>query len=250
MQNTLLFGGGALALALTLIALLVAHASGPPGAPGRGRGAAGWRPATWASGCRSRAPTELAIMARSFNGMADAIRAQIRQLEEFGKLQRQFTSDVSHELRTPVTTVRMAADLLHSSREELPPHLGRSTELLVEELDRFESLLADLLEISRYDAGMAELAAELIDVRGVVDAVVESSRGLARERPTSELPGASAERPVLAEIDNRRVSRILRNLVNNAIDHAEGRPSGNRAGQGRRGPGHHGHRSRGGAEAG
>src|ERR1700709_198865 len=113
---------------------------------------------------------ELTTLARSFTGMADAIRAQIRQLEEFGRLQRRFTSDVSHELRTPVTTVRMAADLLHDERSSLPPHLGRSTELLVNELDRFEILLADLLEISRFDAGMAELAAEPIDVRTLIRA--------------------------------------------------------------------------------
>ena len=111
---------------------------------------------------------ELSTLARSFNGMAEAIRVQIRQLEEFGKLQRRFTSDVSHELRTPLTTVRMAADVLHAERGDFPSHLSRATELLVDELDRFESLLADLLEISRYDAGMAELAAEPIDVRSCI----------------------------------------------------------------------------------
>ena len=221
-QNTLLLGGGVLIIALTLIALVVAIQTVRPV---RRAAAVARRVAGGDLGERMpvKGSTELAIMARSFNGMADALRAQIRQLEEFGKLQRQFTSDVSHELRTPVTTVRMAADLLHSSREDLPPHLARSTELLVGELDRFETLLADLLEISRYDAGMAELAAELIDMRGVIDIVVESSHGLARNAGT-ELRWRPPADPVLVEIDNRRVSRILRNLVNNAIDHAEGLP--------------------------
>ena len=100
---------------------------------------------------------EVARLAESYNEMAGSIQSQIRQLEEFGALQRRFTSDVSHELRTPLTTVRMAADVLFASREELPAALRRSSELLVEELDRFEALLADLLEISRLDAGMAEL---------------------------------------------------------------------------------------------
>ncbi|MGH3439345.1 MAG: histidine kinase dimerization/phospho-acceptor domain-containing protein, partial [Sciscionella sp.] len=91
---------------------------------------------------------DVALLAKSYNEMAENIAAQIRQLEDFGHLQRRFTSDVSHELRTPLTTVRMAADVLHASREQFPAGLSRSTELLVDELDRFEALLGDLLEIS------------------------------------------------------------------------------------------------------
>src|SRR5919108_454314 len=99
---------------------------------------------------------EVARLGESFNEMASSIQSQIRQLEEFGALQRRFTSDVSHELRTPLTTVRMAADVLHASREQFPAGLARSTELLVDELDRFESLLGDLLEDSRLDGGWLE----------------------------------------------------------------------------------------------
>jgi two-component system sensor histidine kinase MtrB len=165
---------------------------------------------------------EVARLAESYNEMAGSIQAQIRQLEEFGALQRRFTSDVSHELRTPLTTVRMAADVLYASREELPAALRRSSELLVEELDRFEGLLADLLEISRLDAGMAELVAEPVDLQGVVLRAVEAVRGLAGESGTElELDVPSG---VNAEVDSRRVERIVRNLVANAIDHGEGRP--------------------------
>src|SRR5207247_2567309 len=92
---------------------------------------------------------------------------------------RRFTSDVSHELRTPLTTVRMAADVLHASREQFPPGLARSTELLVDELDRFEALLGDLLEISRLDAGVEELVAELIDVGPIARRAAEQVRVLA-----------------------------------------------------------------------
>ena len=165
---------------------------------------------------------EVARLAESYNEMASSIQIQIRQLEEFGALQRRFTSDVSHELRTPLTTVRMAADVLHASREELLPALRRSSELLVEELDRFEALLADLLEISRLDAGVAELGAERVDMHGVVFRAVEAVRGIADETGTLlvlDLPVG-----VYADVDPRRVERIVRNLVANAIDHGEGRP--------------------------
>ena len=218
-QRTLLVGGAVLAVALAAIAALVAWQVVTPV-----RRAAGVARRLAAGDLAERmpltGPTEMTTLARSFNGMADAIRAQIKQLEEFGKLQRRFTSDVSHELRTPVTTVRMAADFLHSSRAELPTHLGRSTELLVAELDRFETLLGDLLEISRYDAGMAELSAEPMDLRAIIAAAARRAAPLAERagvRLRSELP-ARAE---VAEVDTRRVERILRNLINNAIDHAE-----------------------------
>jgi two-component system sensor histidine kinase MtrB len=165
---------------------------------------------------------EVARLGESYNEMASSIQSQIRQLEEFGALQRRFTSDVSHELRTPLTTVRMAADVLHASRDELLPALRRSSELLVTELDRFEALLADLLEISRLDAGVAELGAERVDMHGVVSRAVEAVRGLADESGTPlelDLPTG-----VIAEVDPRRVERIVRNLVANALDHGEGRP--------------------------
>ncbi|MGV7654252.1 histidine kinase dimerization/phospho-acceptor domain-containing protein, partial [Mycobacterium kansasii] len=94
----------------------------------------------------------------------ESLSRQIAQLEEFGNLQRRFTSDVSHELRTPLTTVRMAADLIYDHSADLDPTLRRSTELMVSELDRFETLLNDLLEISRHDAGVAELSVEAVDL--------------------------------------------------------------------------------------
>ncbi|WP_084211496.1 MtrAB system histidine kinase MtrB [Pseudonocardia acaciae] len=165
---------------------------------------------------------EVARLAESYNEMASSIQNQIRQLEEFGALQRRFTSDVSHELRTPLTTVRMAADVLHASREQFGGGLARSAELLVDELDRFESLLADLLEISRLDAGQAELGAERTDMHGVVLHAVEAVRVLVEETGTElEL---DVPEGIYAEIDPRRVERIVRNLVANAIDHGEGKP--------------------------
>jgi two-component system sensor histidine kinase MtrB len=221
-QRTLLLGGVALAIALTGISALVAMQVVRPvrrAAASARKLAAG----DLAERMPVKGPIELETLASSFNGMAEAIRVQIRQLEEFGKLQRRFTSDVSHELRTPLTTVRMAADMLYDGRGDFPEYLGRSTELLVDELDRFESLLADLLEISRYDAGMAELSAESIDIRSCIHASISAAASLA-DQFDIQIVTILPEHPVIAEIDNRRVDRILRNLINNAIDHADGKP--------------------------
>lgn len=168
---------------------------------------------------------DLARLAASFNKMAESLQKQIRRLEELSRIQRRFVSDVSHELRTPLTTVRMAADVLHEARAEFDPASARSAELLQTQLDRFESLLGDLLEISRHDAGAASLEADAVDVRDLVRRVVDATEPLAARRGsvvTLNMP----DEPCICEADGRRVERILRNLLVNAAEHGEGGPIG------------------------
>ncbi|CAN5394981.1 two-component system sensor histidine kinase MtrB [soil metagenome] len=168
-----------------------------------------------------RGTDDLARLAGSFNRMAASLQRQITQLEDLSHLQQRFTSDVSHELRTPLTTVRMAADMLHSARADFAPDAARSAELLQTELGRFEGLLTDLLEISRYDAGAARLVAEPSELGPLVQDVVDAAAPLAQRREATVILSLPAE-PVIAEIDPRRIERILRNLVLNAIHHGGG----------------------------
>jgi two-component system sensor histidine kinase MtrB len=166
---------------------------------------------------------DLALLAAAFNQMAANLQRQIVRLEEMSRLQRRFTSDVSHELRTPLTTVRMAADLIHSQREDFDPAVSRSAELLQTELDRFEELLTDLLEISRFDAGFAQLDAEPTDLVPIIRRVCDRLEPVAA-RVGVELVIEAPPPPVIADIDPRRVERVLRNLVDNAIDHGHAQP--------------------------
>nr|WP_302503554.1 MtrAB system histidine kinase MtrB [Corynebacterium accolens] len=166
---------------------------------------------------------EMGRLAASFNNMADKLSSQIAQLEEYGDLQRQFTSDVSHELRTPITTVRMAADLIESEADSLPAGAQRASKLMSRELDRFEQLLADLLEISRHDAGVADLSTTAIDLRSCVDAAYRQVEHLAQKLDVEVVRNMPDER-ITIQADSRRIERILRNLLANAIDHSEGKP--------------------------
>jgi two-component system sensor histidine kinase MtrB len=162
---------------------------------------------------------DLARLATSFNQMASNLQRQIRQLEELSRVQRRFVSDVSHELRTPLTTVRMAGDVLHDARQGFDTATARAAELLQKELDRFETLLADLLEISRFDAGAAVLEVDDVNLVDVAHRIVDATRPLADQRDVRVVVDAP-DHPCLAEADVRRVERIVRNLVTNAIDHA------------------------------
>ena len=170
-----------------------------------------------------RGRDDLASLARSMNHMASELQTQIVQLEDLSTVQQQFVSDVSHELRTPLTTVRMASELIYEARDELPTSMSRSAELLHNELDRFEDLLGDLLEISRFDAGAAVLTLEETDLVALVQDEVDAQRVFAASMG-SKLVVRVPHSPATAEMDSRRIRRVLRNLITNAIEHGEGKP--------------------------
>ncbi len=165
----------------------------------------------------------MAVLANSFNKMASSLQAQIEQLDSLSRMQRRFVSDVSHELRTPLTTIKLAGEVIFGNRQKLDPALTRSAELLQDQIDRFEKLLSDLLEISRYDAGAVIAEFEQRDINAVVGAAIASLEPLARSKQTEvlvQLPQSA----VNAEIDAKRIERLLRNLLSNAIEHGEGKP--------------------------
>jgi two-component system sensor histidine kinase MtrB len=165
---------------------------------------------------------DLAALATSFNDMAASLQEKLHELEELSKVQRQFVSDVSHELRTPMTTIRMAAEILFDSREELDAAAARSTELLQSQIERFETLLTDLLEISRHDSNVATLDAEPADLCDLVRRSADDAQQLA-ERRGCRIEFRLPAQACMAEVDRRRVERILRNLLVNAVEHGEGR---------------------------
>jgi two-component system sensor histidine kinase MtrB len=165
----------------------------------------------------------ITTLARSFNGMADSIQSQITQLADLSRVQQRFVSDVSHELRTPLTTIRLAGDVLFDQRESFPPATSRTAELLHTQTERFELLLSDLLEISRFDAGSAELETEPTSLVHLVEDSIDDMAQLALQAG-SELRLVALGGYFEADIDARRIRRIVRNLLGNAIEHGEGRP--------------------------
>lgn len=170
-----------------------------------------------------RGDDEFATLGRSFNAMADSIEAQIKELAELSLVQQRFVSDVSHELRTPLTTIRLASDMLNDQRENFDQTTARAAELLHAQVQRFEVLLVDLLEISRYDAGSVQLENEPTSLAHLAEDVIASMQQLAEQHSTDvRLVAPGGYSPV--EMDPRRVRRIVRNLLGNAIEHGEGRP--------------------------
>lgn len=166
---------------------------------------------------------EIATLGISFNEMADSIQRQITRLENLSRVQQRFVSDVSHELRTPLTTLRMASEVIYSSRSSFDPQIARSAELLVGNIDRFERLLEDLLEVSRFDAEVAVLEPVDFNLIGLINRCIEDLDLVAKENGTQIIFKPYSE-DLIINADARRVERILRNLLNNAVDHADSKP--------------------------
>jgi two-component system, OmpR family, sensor histidine kinase MtrB len=166
---------------------------------------------------------EIATLGNSFNEMAASMQKQIMRLENLSRVQQRFVSDVSHELRTPLTTLRMASEVIYSSRTSFDPQIARSAELLIGNIDRFERLLEDLLEVSRFDAEVAVLEPVDFNLIELINRCIQDLDLVAKENGTQIIfTPYSEDLPITGDI--RRIERILRNLLNNAVDHADLKP--------------------------
>ncbi|AAT88509.1 histidine kinase [Leifsonia xyli subsp. xyli] len=221
-QNTLLFAGLALIALIGGIAWVVVRFVVEPirvAAHTSERLAAG----DLAVRIPERGEDVLASLARSFNGMADSLQNQINQLATLSQLQQRFVSDVSHELRTPLTTIRLAGDVLYDQRDTFPPATERTAELLHTQVERFDRLLSDLLEISRYDAGSVALDLGPTNLVRLAGEVMDELRTLSGQNGSVlrlDAPGGHFD----VGMDPRRIRRVVRNLLGNAIEHGEGKP--------------------------
>ena len=164
---------------------------------------------------------DLARLATSFNQMATNLQRQIRQLEELSRVQRRFVSDVSHELRTPLTTVRLAGAVLHDAKDDLRPRGAAAPPSCCSASSTASRPCWSTC--SRSAASTPALPRSTSTTSTSPTWPTASStctRALADQRNTQVVVHAP-DRPCVAEADVRRVERIVRNLVTNAIDHAE-----------------------------
>jgi two-component system sensor histidine kinase MtrB len=153
---------------------------------------------------------DLGALVTSFNDMARALQERVER-------DTRFASDVSHELRSPLTTLAASIGVLASRRDDLPERAQQALDLLVADVGRFRAMVEDLLEISRFDAGAADL--DLDDV-SVPELVVNAVRLTGHAGVPVEIdPGA---REVVAAVDKRRVVRVVANLLDNAVKYADG----------------------------
>lgn len=221
-MNSLLLTGVALLLLIALITWLVVRQVVRP-VREAARVATKFTQGDYSQRMKVESVDEMASLANSYNEMAQSIEQQITRLEHLSRVQQRFVSDVTHELRTPLTTLRMASEVIHNQRDSFDPLVARSSELLMAQLDRFEHLLEDLLEVSRFDAEVAVLEPVDFDIITLIKRCAKDF-DLASDFSSPEIQVESERDVVSIKADIRRVERIMRNLLSNALDHSEGKP--------------------------
>lgn len=207
LRLVLALGGAALVVVAFLAARRVARGVL---APVQAASLAAERIAAGDLSARIAAPThdEFGAMAATFDRMAAA-------LERSQEQNRRFVADVAHELRTPLTALVAEASIVGAHLDDLPPESRRAAELLVADVRRLRTLVEELMELSRFDAGAEQVALVDVDVRRLIDAVV-----------AARLPGAVVDAPaggpLVVGSDPRRLERVIGNLLDNAREHAGG----------------------------
>jgi len=166
-----------------------------------------------AGGLDTRMPPEddpdLDRLARSFNGMADAVQTRLER-------EARFASDVSHELRSPITALTAAVEVLDGRRDDLPDRTQQALDVVVSQVRRFDHMVMDLLELSRIDAGSTELHREEVDIRELIPRI-------AQRYGFGEVPiDIDADVATVVRLDKLRFERILANLLENAREHGGG----------------------------
>ncbi len=153
---------------------------------------------------------ELDVLTLSFNEMAQALQDRIER-------DARFASEVSHELRSPLMTLAASVEVLENSREEMSDRAQTALDLLTADVDRFQQLVEDLLEISRFDVGAVRLnKEEVLLPEMVIQAVSVAGVGavpVVYEDNVSE---------AIVEVDKRRFGRVIANLLDNALKYAGG----------------------------
>lgn len=161
------------------------------------------------------APTDdhdLQILATSFNDMAAALQAKVER-------DARFASDVSHELRSPLMTLAASVEVMQARRPEMPERAQTALDLLVSDVSRFQGLVEDLLEISRFDAGAIRLHREDLHVAEFVRQAIAVS-----SMPDTPITVTERGETMVMQGDRRRLARVVANLIDNARLHGGGTP--------------------------
>ncbi|MGD9702093.1 MAG: ATP-binding protein [Acidimicrobiia bacterium] len=147
---------------------------------------------------------DLRLLSTSFNDMAAALQARVER-------DARFASDVSHELRSPLMTLSASAEVLQARRDDLPEKSRAALDLLVADVARFQGLVEDLLEISRFDAGAIRLHLEDLLLAELVRQAVSVS-----SVPDAEVTVTERGECLVIRADKRRLARAIANLIDNA----------------------------------
>ncbi|GAA3374729.1 two-component system sensor histidine kinase AfsQ2 [Streptomyces sannanensis] len=155
---------------------------------------------------------ELADLSRTFNRTAEALEKKVADMSAREEASRRFVADMSHELRTPLTAITAVTEVLEEEQDSLDPMIAPAVQLVVSETRRLNTLVENLMEVTRFDAGTARLVLDDVDIADQITACIDARAWL-------DAVELDAERGIMARLDPRRLDVILANLIGNALKH-------------------------------
>ncbi|MFF0433287.1 ATP-binding protein [Streptomyces sp. NPDC004327] len=155
---------------------------------------------------------ELADLSRTFNSAAESLQKRVADMSAREEASRRFVADMSHELRTPLTALTAVTEVLEDEQDSLDPMIAPAVALVVSETTRLNTLVENLMEVTRFDAGTARLVLDDVDIADQITACIDARAWL-------DAVDLDAERGIMARLDPRRLDVILANLIGNALKH-------------------------------
>ncbi|WP_328537055.1 HAMP domain-containing sensor histidine kinase [Streptomyces sp. NBC_00344] len=155
---------------------------------------------------------ELAELSRTFNRTAEALEQKVSDMSAREEASRRFVADMSHELRTPLTAITAVSEVLEEEADSLDPMIAPAVQLVVSETRRLNTLVENLMEVTRFDAGTARLVLDHVDIADQITACIDARAWL-------DAVELDADRGILVSLDPRRLDVILANLIGNALKH-------------------------------
>ncbi|MFD4988323.1 sensor histidine kinase [Streptomyces sp. NPDC058374] len=159
---------------------------------------------------------ELAELSRTFNRTAAALEKQVDAMSDREEASRRFVADMSHELRTPLTAITAVTEVLEEELDaetgSVDPMIEPAVRLVIGETRRLNTLVENLMEVTRFDAGTARLVLDTVDIADQITACIDARAWL-------DAVELDAERGIMAHVDPRRLDVILANLIGNALKH-------------------------------
>jgi len=153
---------------------------------------------------------DLESLVASFNEMAGGLEERLQR-------DARFASEVSHELRSPLMTLTASVEVLENARNDMPERSQVALDLLASDIARFRTLVEDLLEISRFDVGTAQLQADPLLYAEFIRAAVS----IASVEGVEVVIESDAEDAIVVA-EKRRLARVVANLLDNAAKYGNG----------------------------
>lgn len=183
--------------------------------------------------CITKSTTELGELADNINSMSDSLadtlgdlKEKNRQLEidiehehKMVKSRKEFVSNVSHELKTPIAIIQGYAEGLKLGISDDPETQMEYLDVIIEESQRMNNLVLDLLELSYYESGMYKLSEDTFSINNMINEYVSSQKIRLKEKEiTVDL---LVQENIYGWGDESKISMVLNNYFSNAVSHCE-----------------------------